>query len=635
MPEQHHWPESHSEQTDVLPAVNVQPSTPGVDHTVVHGVPAFQATSAYDEPTVRWGDQQQPAAEQPADGTDGNGRKKKNLRKTAMAAGAVLGVLGVLYLVDVLVSQGDVPRGVTVAGVEVGGMTRAAAEKKLREEIEPRLNQPIQLKAGDFTTELEPAKAGLAPDWARTLDAAGEQPINPITRLTSFFSDREVGFATQTDQKALEGAVEQVRAKVDQDPVEGSIKFDGATPSVVEAKQGRKLDAKGASDQIVAEWVNGQPIELPVATTPVKIAPEAVQAALEKAKVATSGPLVLKGEGKDVTLTPTQIATALRFEPEDNNLVAKVDNAKIVEVAGPQLKSTEKEGKDATIVFEGGRPAVHPSEDGKTVNWDPSLATFAEVAQKQDGRELKLQYTVKPAKVTTEQANALGIKEVIGEFTTGGFAPDSGVNIRTVAQKVQGAIVKPGETFSLNGFTGPRGTAQGYVEAGVIKDGAPGREVGGGISQFATTLYNAAYFAGMKDAGHKEHSYYISRYHKAREATVFQDHAGRSVIDLKFTNDAQTGIAIQTAWSPGSITVKIWGTKRYIVESVTGPETNPTPPTEKAGPAENCKPSNGAPGFTVTDTRIIKDLGGREIRRENRTVKYNPQPKITCPPPPA
>src|ERR1041384_3974079 len=164
-----------------------------------------------------------------------------------------------------------------------------------------------------------------------------------------------------------------------------------------------------------------------------------------------------------------------------------------------------------------------------------------------------MQYTTKPAKVTTEQANALGIKEVIGEFTTGGFAADSGVNIRVVAQKVNGAIVKPNETFSLNGFTGPRGAAQGYVEAGVIKDGAPGREVGGGISQFATTLYNASYFAGMKDAGHKEHSYYISRYHKAREATVFQDHAGNSVIDMKFTNDAQTGVAIQTIWTPTNL----------------------------------------------------------------------------------
>jgi vancomycin resistance protein YoaR len=235
--------------------------------------------------------------------------------------------------------------------------------------------------------------------------------------------------------------------------------------------------------------------------------------------------------------------------------------------------------------------------------------------------------------VTTEQAKGLGIKEVIGEFTTRGFAADSGVNIRVVAGEVNGAIVKPGETFSLNGHTGPRTEAQGYVGAGVIKDGAPGRAVGGGISQFATTLYNASYFAGMKDAGHQEHSYYISRYPAAREATVFQNPDGSSVIDLKFTNDAETGVAIQTVWTPSSITVRLWGTKRYIIESVTGPRTNPTAPFEKEGPKENCKASNGAGGFTITDTRVVKNLSGSVVRRDTRTVRYNPQPKIICPAP--
>ena len=171
--------------------------------------------------------------------------------------------------------------------------------------------------------------------------------------------------------------------------------------------------------------------------------------------------------------------------------------------------------------------------------------------KKADPRELKFEYKHTPAKVTTEQANKMGIKEVIGEFTTGGFVAASGTNIRVVAEKVNGAIVKPKETFSLNKYTGPRGTAQGYVEAGIIENGIPGKAVGGGISQFATTLYNAYYYAGMKDAGHKEHSYWITRYPKGREATVFMDGNGNSLIDIAFTNPDDTGVAIQTIWSPG------------------------------------------------------------------------------------
>jgi vancomycin resistance protein YoaR len=624
LPDQYQWPESHSEQTDVLPPVKPPKSAPN-EATVMHGRGSFQATSAYDEPTVKWAS----STDEPKE------RKRKGLRTTAIAAGAVFGVLGVLYLVDILTSQGNVPRGVTVAGVEVGGLSRASAEKKLRETIEPRLNQPIQLRAGDFSTQVEPAKAGLTPDWTKTLDNAGEQPINPITRLTSFFSTREVGFETQSANGTLTATMEQVRGQVDQQPVEGTIAFDNATPKIVEPKQGRKLDVLGATDLILHDWVKGKPIELPTEVSPVKVSPDAVRTAFDKiAKVAVSGPVTVKGEGKNATLTPAAIGAALKFEPADGGVLApKFDQAKIVEFCGPQLKSTEKEGKDAAVIFEGGKPTVQPSVDGKAVKWDAMMAQLPEVVQKTEGREVKAEYENKPAKVTTDQANQLGIKEVIGEFTTGGFAADSGTNIKVVAQKVNGAIVKPGETFSLNGFTGPRGTPQGYVEAGVIENGAPAREVGGGISQFATTLYNASYFAGLKDAGHKEHSYYISRYPAAREATVFQNPNGSSVIDLKFTNDAPTGIAIQTSWSPGSITVKIWGTKRYTVESQTGGRSNPTDPQEKPGPAQNCKPSNGAPGFTTSDTRIIKDLNGNIVRKDTRNVKYNPQPKIVCPPP--
>ncbi len=591
MPYEPRWPESHGEQTDVLPVVRPEPD---------------------------------PEPARP---------DRHTLRKAGWVAGGLFGLLVVVYGADLLLSQGSVPRGVTVAGVDVGGMGRDAAEQELRGRIEPRLTRPLAVTAGDVQGTLSPTLAGLRLDWAQTLDQAGEQPLNPFTRFASLFSGREVGVVSHADDAKLTAALEGLRGQVDRDPVEGTVKFEGTEPVAVPPKAGQKLDVPGATAAVVGKWARGETLALPVAGTPVRTTPEGVQAALEQfARPAVSGPLVVKGDGKNATVKPEVIAAAITFAPADGGgLTPKIDNAKIAEAAGPQLKSTEKEGKEATVVFEGGKPTVDPSTDGRTVDWDPSLKPLPDVLKKTGGREVPAVYKDSPAKVTTEQANQLGIKEVVGEFTTGKFAADSGTNIRVVAQKVNGAIVKPGETFSLNGFTGPRGRPQGYVEAGVIKDGAPGREVGGGISQFATTLYNAAYFAGMKDAGHKEHSYYISRYPAAREATVFQNPDGASVIDLKFTNDSPTGIAIQTIWTPSSITVKLWGTKRYTVESIPGAQTGQSDPTAKPGPAENCHASNGAPGFTTTDTRVLKDAAtGREVGRSTRTVHYNPQPKITC-----
>ncbi|MEU4763976.1 VanW family protein [Actinosynnema sp. NPDC023794] len=561
--------------------------------------------------------------------------RRKRLRKGGLIAAAVLGVLVVLYGLDLVVSGGNVPRGVTVAGVDVGGMSHPEAEQKLRDEIGPRLAAPVKARAGDVETAIDPKAAGLELDWTATLERAGSQPLSPITRVTSFFTSREVGFDTRSDTGKLSAALEALRAETDHEPAEGGIRFEGATPIAVDPRQGQKLDVAGASERLLAGWADGGTVELPVATTPVKTTKEGVaKAVAEVAKPATAMPLIIQGEGKDATLTPEQLATVLVFEPaDDGGLTAKVDNAKVVEHAGPQLKDTEKEGKDAQIVFEGGRPVVKESVDGRGIDWDKSLATALDVLKRDNERAIKAEYKHTPAKVTTEQANKMGIKEVIGEFQTGGFVAASGTNIRVVAEKVNGAIVKPGETFSLNGHTGPRGTAQGYVEAGIIENGVPGKAVGGGISQFATTLYNAAYHAGMKDAGHKEHSYWISRYPKGREATVFMDGAGNSLIDIKFTNPDETGVAIQTIWTPSSIKIVLWGTKNYDVTGSTSAEFNHTQPQERKVDKPDCQASPGAPGFSVTDTRTITDRRTGQSRQESRTVRYDPQFKIVCEPP--
>jgi vancomycin resistance protein YoaR len=561
---------------------------------------------------------------------------KNGKKKALVVAAAVVGAFGLLYGLDILVSSGNVPRGVTVAGVDVGGMSHTDAEKKLRDSIGPRLSKPVALKAGDVTAELDPKSAGLELDWDATIDRAGSQPLSPITRVTSFFTSREVGVATKADDKKLGGALEAMRPKLDHEPIEGTIKFEGANPVAVEPHDGQKLKAEEAVNAVVANWASGNPVAVPMDFTPVKTTKQGVEKALnDVVKAAVSGPVKIKGEGKDATLAPEQIAGTLAFEPGDGGaLNVKPNKDKLVEVVAPQLKDTIKEGKDAQIVFEGGRPTVKESVDGLDVDWDKNLQPYFDTLTKTDGREVKFEYKHTPAKVTTEQANKMGIKEVIGEFQTGGFAAASGVNIRVVAEKVNGAIVKPHETFSLNKYTGPRGTAQGYVEAGIINDGIPDKAVGGGISQFATTLYNASYYAGMKDAGHKEHSYWITRYPKGREATVFMDTNGNSLIDIAFTNPDDTGVAIQTIWTPSSIKIVLWGTKNYDVTGSTSGEFNPTQPQEKKVNKAGCSPSNGAPGFSVTDTRTITDRRTGQTRTESRTVRYDPQYKIVCEPPP-
>jgi vancomycin resistance protein YoaR len=241
-------------------------------------------------------------------------------------------------------------------------------------------------------------------------------------------------------------------------------------------------------------------------------------------------------------------------------------------------------------------------------------------------REITAVYADQPAEVTTEDLEALGTPEVIGEFQTGGFARDSGLNIRRAAELINGLVVQPGETFSLDEATGPRTLANGYVEAGVIDDGRPSRGPAGGVSQVSTTLYNAAYLAGMTLVEHKAHSFYISRYPAGREATIAD-----GAIDNKFRNDNPTPVLIRTHVSPTSVTVWIYGQRQFEVSGAFGPRTSPTQPnTVTIPPGQPCSPSNGAPGFTITDTRTLRNVDGGQTRAETFTTRYNPSPRVVC-----
>ncbi|MFE5457925.1 VanW family protein [Nocardia sp. NPDC056564] len=550
------------------------------------------------------------------------------LKRAGITVGAVLAVAGLGYAVDWVLSAGEVPRGTVVSGIEVGGLDRATADARLRAELAPRADRELPLRIGDVQTRVVPATAGLSVDWDGTWDRIGTQPLNPLTRFTSFFSARDVKVASLVDDVALERQLTALRVH-DRPSVEGTIAFDKARPVAVAPVPGRVLDISAARAELIDDWITGITLDLPVHPAPLTVRPEAVDQALRTvAEPAVRAPIVFAGKGASAKLDPEQIAGVLSFVPDgQGGLAPSIDQNVAVGLLGPQLVATEIEPKDATFAVSGGKPTVVPAVVGDKINWPKTFEQLTALLAAPQERTGQAIYEKVEPKLTTEAAQGLGIVETMGSFTTNGFSGPSGVNIKVVARKVNGAVVKPGDTFSLNDFTGPRGAAEGYVESGIIDHGRPGTAVGGGISQFATTLYNAAYFAGMEDEGHTEHSYYISRYPAAREATVFD-----GAIDLRFRNNAPTGVYIEAVTTDSEVTVRLWGTKTVEVESVTGDRSKPTEPTTiKLPKGKDCIASEGAPGFTTSDTRIITDKrSGREISRHTRTVKYDPIPVVKC-----
>ena len=590
-------------------------------------------------------------------GTGGGTGGRRTRRRLLIGGGALVGLLALLYVVDLLVSATDVPRGVTVAGVEIGGMNRLAAEDVLRGQLDPRVTRPVTLVAGSgpgaATTAIDPRSAGLDLDVDATIDEAGEQPLNPVTRLASFFADRDVAPVSKGNAVAVGQAIDRARPRLDRPSVEGTIRFEDGRAVPVPSAPGQVVDAAAAPAVVLEHWLDPAPVAVPVTAQPVSVTPQGLDAAMRDVAVpAVAAPAYVIGTGRNATLSPTEIGSFLRFDPDGaGGLRPRVDVPAAQAVVEKDLASTEAEPKDASFAFTGAAATVVPAVVGRQIDYQKTVAGLVDALARPGGaapptytppppppggtpappppatgRAVNAVYTTTPPKVTTEALQAIGPATVIGEFQTNGFAADSGQNIKRVAEQVDGATVKPGETFSLNGFTGPREAAQGYVEAGIIEDGVPDRGIGGGISQFSTTLYNATYFAGLDEVEHKEHSYYISRYPAGREATVFD-----GVIDLKFRNDGPTPILIRTLWTPSSIKVQILGQKRYDVTSQTGPRTAPVPAgVRNLADNPKCKPSKGVDGFTITDTRVLKDVKTGQTRSEPRTVRYNPEPQITC-----
>ncbi|MEV6428982.1 VanW family protein [Nocardia sp. NPDC051463] len=574
--------------------------------------------------TERWSRHQESQPQPKASGSP----KAPLVKKIGIGIGAFVAVAGSVYVADLLLSAGEVPRGVEVAGVSVGGLDTDTADTRLRAVLGPRSGHELPVQIADMQTKLLPSTAGLEVDWATTWERIGSQPMNPITRLTSLFTTRAVPIASVVDNSALDRQLAGLRVH-DRPTVEGTIRFEGGRPVAVPPVPGRVLDGPAARAALIDNWIYGTLIDLPETAAPMTVRPEAVDRALrEVAEPAVRAPITFAGKGAAGKLEPEQIATIVSFAPDGNGgLTATFDQEVATSLLAPQLATSEVEAKDATFSLAGGAAKVVPAIVGDKINWPKTLEQLPNLIVMPQERTARAVYDKVEPKLTTEAAQGLGVTDVMGQFTTNGFSGPSGVNIRVVARKVNGAIVKPGETFSLNDFTGPRGTAEGYVESGIIDHGRPSTAVGGGISQFATTLYNASYFAGLEDAGHTEHSYYISRYPAAREATVFD-----GAIDLRFRNNTPNGVYIETLTTDSDVTVRLWGTKTVDVESITGERTKPTEPQTVTLPkGKDCIASEGGPGFTVSDTRVITDhKSGREVSRATRNVKYDPIPIVKC-----
>lgn len=524
------------------------------------------------------------------------------------------------------------PNGTTVGGVAVGGMSRADALDKLRRS---ERTGAVTLTAGGKSAQVTAAGAGLSMNWDASLaKAGGKRSWDPRALWDHYTGGRDITPVVEVDSSKMTATVEQLDQQLGVAPKDGAVAFGSDGVKVTDAVTGHVVDPGAVKGALVDWFATGhKPSPLTLHDGQPAIGEPAVQDAVNSfANPAMSGPVTLTFGSSPVTLTPQQYAGALSLTPQNGKLVPQVDAGKIQALVA--AATTTGAPVNATVVLRGGKPVVVPGKPGTT--YDPALvvSTFQGLLTQPSGaRSATIPSTTANPQVSTADATKWGIKEKVSSFTTYfPYAAYRNQNIGRAASIVNGTVLKPGDTFSLNGTVGERTAANGFTSGWTIQDGVFKADLGGGVSQVATTTFNAMFFAGLQDVEHHPHSVYISRYPMGREATV-----AWGALDLKFKNDTPYGVLIEEHVSPstpssqGSITVSMWSTKTWDITTTTGAPYKDTPFTTTHVKGSNCEPGVGENGFDIDIWRYFHHVGSSAVvKTEKMHTHYDPLPTTIC-----
>ena len=562
----------------------------------------------------------------PLDGLAGDGQPSRAPRALLWTAVALVVLAGAYAGAQWLYSD-RVPRDTQVAGVDVGGLSAPEAKDRLAEELGPRAAEPIELTAADASTTLDPADAGLSFDAAATVDSLTGFSLDPMRLWAHLTGSEQADPVVDVDDAKLDAAVARVADALRTEPVDGTVGFADGKAVATDAADGAALRTDEAADLLADDWlVQDDPFELPTEAIAPEITQEETDAALAQARTVVSAPVVVHVGDQEAELAPTALAGATSFQPVDGALAPTTDGEALVDAIVDQTDDLLTAPEEAHFEFVGGRPTVVGGEPGTTL--DPeAVAKAVQDAALGDDREATVELVQQDPENTAEALEKLGVTEVVSEFSTPLTSePIRTKNLERGAQLVTGTLIKPGETFSLVDTLSPIDASNGYYSAGVVSNGVHTDAVGGGLSQMATTTYNAGFFAGFEDVTHRPHSYWFSRYPAGREATIYV-----GSIDMQFKNDTPYGAVMQAWVGGGKLHVRIWSTKYYDeVKTWSSDKTSVVPATvvTKSGPqCENYPKGND--GFRITNYRqVFRD--GQKVKDESFGWTYKPDNGIVC-----
>ncbi|HVM04416.1 MAG TPA: VanW family protein [Acidimicrobiales bacterium] len=539
----------------------------------------------------------------------------------ALAAVAGLAALvAAAWAVDTGRAQGEVVRNVTLGGRDVGGMSRTELEAAVRALSDDYAAGKVTVRTDGPSFTFSAAEVDLALDEKATAESALEvgRDGNPLAQalawVRSFADPRTAPLEVVVDDTALHRLV----AAADEGripPTEPSVRPAGRRLEVVEGKPGRGVDAAAVREALPDAVRRGDTLTVRVTRgdVPPRFSVADARKVASAAESATTAPLAVSVDGEPAEVPAGTLRSWVRSVVTAAGIVAVIDQEKAEDALVEILEDAGTDPVDASFTVVGNVPRVVPGRAG-TACCAPGAGVRIEEAfqARLAGRGLAAPVAlpvraVEPER-SVEEADALGIKEPVGTFTTNFAANQSRVrNIHRMADLVRGQVILPGATFSINAFVGERTEEKGFVTGGVIEDGKFTESIGGGISQFATTTFNAAFFAGLEFPEYQSHSLYISRYPYGREATLSWPKP-----DLRIRNPSPHGVLIWPTYTSRSVTVTLYSTRWVDVV-----QSNQT--TEARGPCTRVRTER---------TRTVVADGTKKV--DTVAALYRPAEGVKC-----
>lgn len=468
----------------------------------------------------------------------------------------------------------EVAQSVAFLDTDVSGMALDQVRELVEDRASEVLTTNVIVDVGDRDVTFEAAELGFTYDVEGVVTDIMEtrhegslemrlidwltSPTHTITR-----GDR-VDFDPDSAAERLEGEPALVLAE----PTEPTITLAGqAGFHVVGGEQGGVVDVADLIDQLAAERPTSGPIHVPATRSGLsptisdeqarevadylnETTEDGVNIAVGSAHVSIGSSLLRRY----VEIDRANGAFTVDFDADGfHTLLEGLISEPVTELTSPEF--TVEDGEP--VVVTPGRPPLACCDVGSVRRaGDLIMAGATE--------------TIRVAPRPVDDARLISwatgepVVEKVSEFTTNHACCQSRVqNIQRFADIVRGAYIVPGEKISLNEYVGQRTRAKGFVPAGAIRSGHLGQEVGGGVSQFATTIFNAAFFAGLDIPVYQAHSLYFSRYPFGREATI-----SHPAPDLVLHNTTDHPVLIWTSYTDTSITVSMYSTKHVEVDQI-------------------------------------------------------------------